>query len=227
MEFKPSPQQLLFLWCVVTEPPGTPLKDLPFNLKSADLRKQLEHCGWINVEKVARSSRSKPMVATLTEEGWYGLEQNLTAPIAKGTATANVLQKVLTGIHRHIKQGRLALADVVTEQHPPHTQAELPSKEPASATDPNELRRRLFDACRSLTDDGVYGVRIRLADLRSQLADVPRLELDRALKDLERSEAAALYPFDDPREIRPDDEAAALQNSSGSKRHILYLSRPR
>ena len=75
--------------------------------------------------------------------------------------------------------------------------------------------------------DGVYGQRVRLADLRAHLADVPRPDLDSVLQELERSQAAALYPLDDPREIRPEDEEAALPNSSGADRHVLYLSRPR
>jgi len=91
----------------------------------------------------------------------------------------------------------------------------------------DDLKRRLYKACFQITGDGVYGARIRLADLRSRLADVPRPELDNALRDLERTEAASIMPLDDPREILPVDEEAALANSQGKERHILYLSNPR
>jgi hypothetical protein len=66
-----------------------------------------------------------------------------------------------------------------------------------------------------------------LSDLRSQLADVPRHDVDRALKELERTKAAVLNKLDDPREIRPDDEAAAIEIPGGLKRHVFYLARPR
>lgn len=89
-----------------------------------------------------------------------------------------------------------------------------------------DIKRRLYNACVQIAGDGIYGTRIRLADLRSKLPDVPRQELDRALRDLEQTEAAAIMPLDDPREIRPDDEDAALSNSQGKNRHILYLSNP-
>jgi hypothetical protein len=228
VEFTPSPQQLLFLWCVVIEPPGTPLNRLSYKLSSAESRKQLERFGWITVDKVAISSRSKPMVATLTENGWYGLEQNLNAPIARGAATAKVLHKILAGIQRNIEQGRLSLADICSESLALKSEAEPPSAEhPSAAIAPDKLKRRLYDACRRLVGNGIYGVRIRLADLRTQLPDVPRVDLDQTLQDLESSETAALYPLDDPREIGPDDIDAALSNSSGRQRHVLYLSRPR
>ncbi|WP_397569176.1 hypothetical protein [Schlesneria sp. T3-172] len=104
-------------------------------------------------------------------------------------------------------------------------QEEVSSEEPGELSD--GLKRRLYDACFQIAGDGVYGVRIRLADLRSRLADVPRPELDNALRELEQSEAASIMPLDDPREIRTADEEAALSNSQGKDRHILYLSNPR
>ncbi|HTN77230.1 MAG TPA: hypothetical protein VL096_18355, partial [Pirellulaceae bacterium] len=63
--------------------------------------------------------------------------------------------------------------------------------------------------------------------IRSRLSDLPRQEIDLALTALERDEAAAIMPLDDPREILPADEQAALPNSLGNARHILYLSRPK
>jgi hypothetical protein len=219
---------MLFLWCVVTEPAGTPVKDLPYKRLQAKLRKQLEVAGWIKIEKVARTSRSKVNVASLTERGWYGLEQNLKTPIAKGHATASVLQRLLAGLDRHIAEGRIALADICDELSAPAGQPlPLDSIEPTAALNPAILKRRIYDACRRIAGDGIYNVRIRLSDLRAQLADVPRPDVDRALRELERSKASVLNKLDDPREIRPDDEVAAIKIPGGSRRHVLYLSRPR
>jgi hypothetical protein len=187
------------------------------------LRNQLKTAGLIEVRRQSRS-----MIPVLTEEGWYALEENLGAPISNAGATATVLRAILAGLARQIQQGTISLSDVVaeTESFPASV-----VKQKASLSDntivPTDVKRRLFDACRRIAGDGVYNVRIRLADLRVQLADVPRPAVDDALKELERNEDAALYTLDDPREIRPDDEEAALSTSSGAKRHILYLSRPR
>ena len=56
-----------------------------------------------------------------------------------------------------------------------------------------------------------------LADLRSELADVPRSQLDAELLAMERNHSVVLDPLDDPQERRPDDEAAALNNSFGTR----------
>src|SRR5436305_3964087 len=84
----------------------------------------------------------------------------------------------------------------------------------------DDVKRRLYRACLQLSGDGVYGTRIRLADLRSELADVPRQEVDRALLELEQTDAASLMPIDDPQQILTDDEEAALSSSNGMDRHV-------
>jgi hypothetical protein len=226
MEFTPNPQQMLFLWCVVTEPAGTPIKDLPYQGLQAKQRNELVERGWIQVDKIARSKRSKVNIATLTEPGWYGLEQNLQAPIAKGRATASVLQRILAGLERHIADSRISLADICGEPQEPASQTPRDvSTEPHAPCDPESVKQRIYDACRRIVGDGIYNVRIRLSELRPHLADVPRPEVDRALKELERTKAAVLNQLDDPREIRPADEAAAIDVPGGAKRHLLYLSR--
>ena len=87
-----------------------------------------------------------------------------------------------------------------------------------------DLSQQIRDAyCR--TSGGRWNVRVRLADLRGALPGVPREEFDGALLALETAGALVLYPLDDPQEIRPGDEAAALPNSLGIRRHILYIER--
>ena len=160
------------------------------------------------------------------------MEQNLNSEVSKAKTTPvaalKLLHAVLSGISRNIQQGRIALSDIINDSIDLRVEANTrPTPPPSSPAETETLKRRVYAACRQLVGDGIYGVRIRLADLRSQLRDVPRFELDRTLKDLELAETAALYPLDDPREIRAEDEDAALSTSTGAKRHILYLSRPR
>ena len=40
---------------------------------------------------------------------------------------------------------------------------------------------------------------------------------------MERAESIVLYPLDDPQELYPEDERAALPNSAGDQRHIVYM----
>jgi hypothetical protein len=64
--------------------------------------------------------------------------------------------------------------------------------------------------------------RVRLAELRTRLADVDRTAVDEALVELERKKRLVLYRIDDPMDIGPEDEKAALF-VAGFPRHILYL----
>ncbi len=72
---------------------------------------------------------------------------------------------------------------------------------------------------------GRWNVRVRLADLRRALTDVPRDQLDQTLLAMERQEGLVLYPLDDPQEIHGEDEAAGLANTLGIRRHILCIER--
>jgi hypothetical protein len=221
VEFKPSKEQHLYLWCLAVEP-GRPASKTLYALKPTSRRKELEKTGLIEV-----SRRGRCKIPVLTEKGWYALEQNLGAPLSKAGAASAVLQSVLNGVRGQVQRGRLSLADFVpTSAAESASHADKDSPVAETQKPPRELTRRVYDACRQIVGDGVYGVRIRLADLRAHLPDVPRPELDRQLKDLERSHSLSLFSLDDPREIRPEDNEAAIRTSSGASRHILLLSTP-
>jgi len=222
MEPSVNPIQALFLLRLLADPAGAFLKGLKPDLKPA-LRNALVQAGLIEIEKrkpAAPRARASNY-AVLTEKGWNWVERHLDAPLpTQGTAALQVLGRLLARIKPQIDSGRLTLAGLMA---PPEAAAE-PAPAPSAAA-PVSLRARFLDACREASGGATYGVRIRLADLRSILTEVPRDALDRFMMELEQRHEAAFYPFDDPRERQPRDEAAALLNSSGSPRHIVYLSR--
>ncbi|MGE0755761.1 MAG: hypothetical protein AB7F89_00685 [Pirellulaceae bacterium] len=247
METAISPKQTLFLWRLLVEPDGIYLKDLN---KKPDLssteRNQLISAGLIEVAKRSPGPKSRASnFAILTEKGWSWAETHLDAPLpAQGSAGLTVLGLLLKRLKPQVDAGHLSLAGLLTPPTgiPAPTGTEAPagtlaptgtpaphveSPESAPGLIADEFKRRLYAACAQIVGDGVYGQRVRLADLRAQLADVPRPQLDHVLQELEQSQLAVLYPLDDPREIRPEDEEAALPNSSGADRHVLYLSRLR
>ena len=83
------------------------------------------------------------------------------------------------------------------------------------------LGARIRAACLEL-GGGREAVRVRLADLRRRLVDVPADELTAGVRELSRRGELTLYPLDDPRQITPDDEAAAIRSSTDVPQHILY-----
>ena len=52
---------------------------------------------------------------------------------------------------------------------------------------------------------------------------MPRDRLNTALLALATDGNAALYPLDNPLEIRPQDKEAVLMTPAGDPRHIIYL----
>jgi hypothetical protein len=222
MPIELSPSQSLFVWRLIVEPNGAFVAEITPEI-TAFQRSQLQAAGLIAIEKrkAGPKSRARNFVS-LTEQGWNWAERNLSAKLpARSTAGVLVLAKFLACLKLRIEAGDFSLAQLLSPRSA--TAAAISSVAGASRL---PLRLRLFEACRRISGESLYGTRIRLAALRAELSDVPGSELDSALQDLERNQEAAIYPLDDPREIRPEDEAAALASSSGTRRHVLYLSRP-
>ncbi len=224
MEFVPSPKQTLFLWRLLVEPEGAFLAQIKPELTPTE-RNQLVQAELIAVDKRKATPKARATNhAHATEQGWSWIERHLDAPLpVQGAAANTVLRRLLLLLKPRVEAKTIALADLLL----PVVEGSTP---PALTVPPAEsvesVACRIQEACRQLTGGAPHGVRIRLAELRSLLTDVPRNLLDESLLELERTSAAALYPLNDPREIEPADEAAAIASSSGTPRHILYLSRP-
>jgi hypothetical protein len=106
----------------------------------------------------------------------------------------------------------------IATKGPPSTPLDSSGAGNGGETEP--LPRRLLAV--SLALGGGPGHRVRLSDLRHALSDVSRGDVDRTLLDLQRQEKLVLYRIDDPTDIRPEDERAALM-VAGNPRHIVYL----
>ncbi len=231
MTLQLNPQQALFLLRLSFEEDGARPSAIYKDFAASD-RKQLAEAGLVVVGKDPTNKRAQ--FATLTEAGYQWVADHLDSPLSKSNVAHVVLAKLLTGVQSQIVVGKFSFADLVRgsagrgDSNNQNVAAEVPSIETsARRPEPNgDITRRILAACQELSGDGVYNVRIRLADLRSQLSDLDRADVDQALAELEREQAAAIMPLDDPREILPADEEAAFPNSIGRNRHILYLSRP-
>jgi len=68
--------------------------------------------------------------------------------------------------------------------------------------------------------------RVRLADLRGELASISREELDAALQQLASDGVIILNRLDDPREITAEDKEAMLRTVLGDPRHIMHMEIP-
>ena len=93
----------------------------------------------------------------------------------------------------------------------------------AAFGDPKErleqrVKRAYLDA-----SGGRWDVRVRMADIRKKLVDIPPTSLDAILRKMQLDQKLVLYPLDEPSEISPEDDAAAVV-AGGRKNHILYMT---
>lgn len=212
------------LWQLVANPGGefeSVLK--PANAKRT--REALVRAKLIAVEKRVKPSRLKRKVKStylsLTDAGWAWCNRNMVWHKPKGKAERflnALLQRLRVLFERQTAVA--SLADFIVSSAPDAVPAPAPSA--VNATVPvTGLDARIRAACLEL-GGGREAVRVRLTDLRRQLADVPPDELTAAVRELSRRGELTLYPLDDPRQITPDDEAAAIHSATGVPQHILY-----
>jgi hypothetical protein len=189
-------------------------------------RSSLARSGLIEVEKRKRQARKKKvpvLYLRLTDAGWAwcNLDMAWQKPRGKAERFLNtLLQRLKVFFERQSVAASLAdfLINSAPETAPP------PASSTEKVVDPLPkmgLDARIRAACLEL-GGGREAVRVRLADLRERLADVPADELTETVRELSRRRELTLYPLDDPRQITPEDRAAAIPSSTDVPQHILY-----
>lgn len=106
----------------------------------------------------------------------------------------------------------------------PEPKDKIPGPPPAAtvaAAGPARLEAAIVRAYLQASGS-VWGVWIKLAEIRKRLPDTPRADLDRELLRLEKAKRAILYPIEDPEALKAEDEAAAL-TVAGFRRHIILM----
>jgi hypothetical protein len=211
------------LWALVASAGEGFNDDLGATKKS---RESLKRKRLIEVEKQKRQSRKKKVPAMylrLTDAGWAWCNRDMAWQKPRGRAERflnALLQRLKILFERQSAVG--SLADFIVQSAPATNPSPTPptGNAPTPAPDTN-LGARIRAACLEL-GGGREAVRIRLAELRQRFASVPADELTEVVRELSRRRELTLYPLDDPRQITPDDEAAAIHSSTGVPQHILY-----
>lgn len=189
-----TPKQALTIWSLLITG-DEPQKSKLKNPERNILLKQ----GLISLEKRGRSEH-----IVLTEKAWGWASENFDVPLARSIAAVPVLQALLKMTGRYLKNNRLALSDFTIEK-----------------SKPKDVRSLI---CQSYLDlsGGIFNKRVRIAHLKRQLSNLSATEIEQSLLQLWRDGKVALMRLDDPLDIRPEDEAAAIR-SGGQLNHILYM----
>lgn len=237
-------KQRLLLWRLAVAGGEMWLSDIADGLKKAPNRKELIRQELISEAKQRRQRAGKKtthqLVVTLEDRGWAWLSDHMERPIWKSISASEVLQNLLLQLQGYLSRNRLVLAElfasssVLEHAEGEHAQTVDGKKQPAAsgatANTPRErsplpVSEQLVSAYARLAGNESFA-RVRLADLRGELASISREELDAALQQLVSDGAIILNRLDDPREITAADRDAMLHTVLGDPRHIMHMEIP-
>ena len=222
MSFKATPKQTLALWYLIAlyvDDKKEPTKG-DFRILRGAERKPLEEAGLIEYEKKPRllknNRKSYPEHIILTDKAWRWAENNSDMELSKSKYSADILEKLVPKIVLNLHRRKIRLTEFLL------LETETFEEEYSDKViDTDSLEEKICAAYLKISG-GNYKVRVRLSELRQYIEGWPRLDLDKTLIEMQRLEKIILMPLDNPQEIHPKDEEAAL-DLGGAKRHILYM----
>jgi len=206
-----EPQERLVLLRLALEGGETKNTDFKPDLKKQD-RDRLVNAGLIEAEKRRPPKGGRAaLYLVLTDEGWAWLAEHLDGELPPQAKPVRTLQKLLACLKAHLDARGYSLADFITG--------------PPSATKPGSPAdiEKLIELAYLRLSGGRANVRVRLADLRTALPEIPRDRLDATLLAMATRGGVALYPLENPVEIQPQDREAVLRTPTGHERHLIYL----
>lgn len=239
MEQQPDPMQSLLLWSLATQQGSAWLADLKSSLADKSKRDPLIRAGLIAEEKQPRVRAGKRTVQairlTLEEKGWAWLADHPDTAVSQSKAAADVLQALLKIVATYLEHNRLALAEFMTPEAaapseplpigPIPTAERVPvtayAEEPDDCAD-EQIESRIAQAYAELANFRSTA-RVRLANLRQRLSDLPDERVNAALQRMTRDGRVVLNRLDNPLEITAEDEAAKLVTGLGDPRHIMHM----
>ncbi|GAB2933680.1 hypothetical protein ACFMQL_05800 [Nonomuraea fastidiosa] len=167
-------------------------------------RLRMNECGLVTSEKLGRSYHH-----TLTDDGWAWCVTELegSAP-ERGGSLGRTLYGVLRVIKGYLDATDLSLAEFVVKAR---------EEGPAPSSDLTEAIRDAYWNLAREPQDWVL-----LTHVRARLKDVPREEVDDALRRLEQSPGVHLAPEADQKTLTDEDRRAAVL-IGGVDKHLLAI----
>jgi hypothetical protein len=223
MTNQPSPKQALFLWNLIIShgAEGVMQSRTSPDLTKAE-RSQLLDAGFLDLEK-----RGAAGYLTLTEKAWRwaGQATDVTLPRSRSAVGAEVLERLLRRLVPFLAQRRLALSELLPPLGASGTTAAPVVTHAPRVVAPKKLQKLIERACLRLTQ-GKRTKRVPLSQLRHELADVGRAELDQSLLALQDARRLVLYREDNTAALTDEDHRAAL-TINREPRHLVVLEASR
>lgn len=156
----------------------------------------------------------------LGEHGWARCQSPLNFDNVRPRAFGAALGSLLAAVHRDIERTNRSLALVFAPDLAGAAQGSLPQASALQSESSVELHGRIREAYQAVT--ARPGAWVSLADIRRKLADVPRADLDAALRGLEREPDVNIVPQSNQKVLDDDDERAAV-TIGDQRKHFLAI----
>ena len=151
----------------------------------------------------------------LTDAGWHWCTTELTArPPEKATSMEGALYAILGGIARHLDDTGQSLADIF------RWNSAEPAGPEGAKTDTPDIDEFIMATYRDLAP--APGDFVKISELRVQLPEVPRADLDAALEKLYKSQRVNLVPQANQQALTEADRQSALR-VGGEFKHLLSV----
>ncbi|MFG1845353.1 hypothetical protein [Micromonospora carbonacea] len=165
---------------------------------------------------VASRKSGSTYALQLDDKGWVRMQSDLDFALRGASALGAALTALQANLRGRVlsRSGCATLAELFAV-------TDVRASAPTAAADPaGALAARVVSAYRALAD--APGAWVSLRRLRPFFADVPREDLDEALRRLSRSEGVALAPESNQKTLTGADLAAALR-LGGQDNHLLAI----
>ncbi|WP_431973270.1 hypothetical protein [Micromonospora haikouensis] len=165
---------------------------------------------------VASRKSGSTYALQLDDKGWVRMQSDLDFALRGASALGAALTALQANLRDRVlaRSGCATLAELFAV-------TDVRASAPTVAADPaGALTARVVSAYRALAD--APGAWVSLRRLRPFFADVPREDLDEALRRLSRSEGVAIAPESNQKTLTGADIAAALR-LGGQDNHLLAI----
>ncbi|EKQ66592.1 hypothetical protein OsccyDRAFT_5080 [Leptolyngbyaceae cyanobacterium JSC-12] len=209
MSFQPTPKQALVMWSLLITGDEPAISKVRPELKPAE-RKPLIDFGLIELVKRGRSTH-----IVLTDKAWDWAAGHFEVELSKSNYAVPILQELLKKLGSYLNSHKIPLVEFLVYKNTTIEHSE------SGAAVLSDLGAKIREAYLQASG-GEYNVRVRLSQLRQLVDDLPQAEVDKVLIQMGLVGKITLMHLDDPQEIRPEDEQAAV-NIGGQKNHIVYM----
>jgi hypothetical protein len=145
----------------------------------------------------------------LTEAGWDWCNAHFSeGPQSRASSMEGALHAVLGGLARYLEYSEQSLADIFQQRD-----QEAPQK-------PGDIAELIKAAYLRLASEP--GKFVKLRELRAELSDVPRSELDSSLEGMYRAQQVNLVPQSNQQALTQADRESALR-VGGEAKHMISI----